>query len=302
LGSWYEYCTKSSAEEMVFIFSEYSRAAWSADMSEYNKKMVGFFILIIFAVAAGLSVRDADAGISRSKHDFSTNAGTPYGGIYKMSGSPVNEVCIFCHTPHGASTSQFYKDGAGGTILWNRITPDGAGPNNDKYTLYTSSSLTMINVTAPTGTSLMCLSCHDGVTGIAVDAASATSPQTLLERGSGNPTISLTMSGANVDYNNKIGAMYYPGSFLGSGANIGGLSPYGATTGVDLSNDHPVSFNWVDGIPGIQSPTDARLRLFGTNRKMECATCHNVHDNTTYPPFLVMSNSGSAMCFACHNI
>jgi predicted CXXCH cytochrome family protein len=34
--------------------------------------------------------------------------------------------------------------------------------------------------------------------------------------------------------------------------------------------------------------------------KMQCATCHDVHDNSTYRPFLRASTTQSALCLACH--
>jgi len=33
---------------------------------------------------------------------------------------------------------------------------------------------------------------------------------------------------------------------------------------------------------------------------MECASCHDVHDNGI-APFLRLSNDASAMCLTCHN-
>jgi len=256
------------------------------------------------------------AGIAGSKHDFSaTGAASPFARNYRLySSSGVNlgnveEICIFCHTPHSASSSDYYKDTAGGynsTILWNRVLPVGAGAANNQYTLYSSSSLTLISVTAPTGTSLMCLSCHDGITGIAVQQpADPRSSQSLLERGAGNPYIGLIRP---LDAN-KIGDIYWNGTdpLLGGWrSNIGELSQMNyvpGTSRINLSNDHPVSFAWVNLIPGIKTgaPTNSSLRLFGSQRRMECSTCHNVHDNTTFPPFLVMSNSGSQMCLACHD-
>lgn len=262
-------------------------------------------------------VQMASAGVARSKHDFSFSnfnpSTSPFSGIYRLVGSSgqnlgrVDEVCIFCHTPHSASTSNFYRDPSGtynSTMLWNRVVPVGAGAANDQYTLYSSSSITRITLAAPTGTSLMCLSCHDGITGIAVqEPTNPLSPQSLLERGAGSPTIALV----SASYSNRLGDIFFGDPYMGGWrANIGELVPSSyvpGTSRINLSNDHPVSFAWAAGIPGIKTnaPTDARLRLFGSQQRMECSTCHNVHDNATFPPFLVMSNSGSAMCFSCHD-
>jgi predicted CXXCH cytochrome family protein len=42
----------------------------------------------------------------------------------------------------------------------------------------------------------------------------------------------------------------------------------------------------------------AGLPLF-TASTMQCATCHNVHDNTNVP-FLRINNAASALCTTCH--
>jgi predicted CXXCH cytochrome family protein len=74
-----------------------------------------------------------------------------------------------------------------------------------------------------------------------------------------------------------------------------------ALVGTDLSNDHPISFTYdaalatADG--GLKTPPITGIPLFGG--KMECATCHDVHDNAN-APFLRASNAGSALCLKCH--
>jgi predicted CXXCH cytochrome family protein len=134
------------------------------------------------------------------------------------------------------------------------------------------------------------MSCHDGVTSIAIN--------TLLNGpGSGNPTV--TPNG--IAPPGAIGTVYNGSLFLGWGPNLGGVYPGGSSTVIDLSNDHPVSFEWPSDVPGLQTnPTDTRLRLFGASgRRVECATCHTLHDPANVP-FLAMSNENSNMCRACH--
>lgn len=77
-----------------------------------------------------------------------------------------------------------------------------------------------------------------------------------------------------------------------------------ASLGMDLSDDHPVSFVY-DRIlsmrkgrladPGIL-PRGVRLDAFG---RLQCTTCHDPHANR-YPKFLVMENSLSQVCTSCH--
>lgn len=251
-------------------------------------------VTVVIILISGLA---GAASVVKSKHDFSLgSSATPFAGDnFHVAGQllAIDEVCVFCHTPHGAST-----DAARGTnkVLWNRTAPVGAGPANTNYTLYSSPSMTTaINIERPTGVTLMCLSCHDGVSSIAVgDPAGNT--QTLLNTpGTGNAKVTAT-------YADKIGQVYFGDPLTGGWrANIGNINPAtNPNAPIDLSNDHPVAFNWVDGITGIKRPANAEmLRRLLSNMRLECSTCHNVHDNAI-PPFLVMSNSSSAMCLDCH--
>jgi predicted CXXCH cytochrome family protein len=84
-------------------------------------------------------------------------------------------------------------------------------------------------------------------------------------------------------------------------------------TGTDLSNDHPIGITYDTALstadPGLYDPatkawggtpagTVATAMLF--SGKMECASCHDVHD-PQYGYFLRKSNTGSALCLTCHN-
>ncbi|MBN2755906.1 MAG: cytochrome c3 family protein [Bacteroidales bacterium] len=88
--------------------------------------------------------------------------------------------------------------------------------------------------------------------------------------------------------------------------NFGGVDngtnyiPGGANLGINLSNDHPIGFTYdaalVTADGGLNAPP-AALLFAG---RMECASCHNVHDNT-HGHFLRMPNAGSALCLTCHD-
>ena len=68
-----------------------------------------------------------------------------------------------------------------------------------------------------------------------------------------------------------------------------------ALIGTDLRDDHPIGVAYTVS-SSYKSPTNAKLY----NSRVECASCHDVHDYTN-DPFLRMSNSGSALCLDCHN-
>ncbi len=83
--------------------------------------------------------------ISATRHNLSVS------GSGSVTSGMVDEVCVFCHTPHHSSQS---------APLWNRELPTG-----QTYQLYGSSTLDASpeNPQLRSGNhSLLCLSCHDG--------------------------------------------------------------------------------------------------------------------------------------------
>jgi len=209
------------------------------------------------------------AGLSGSNHDFRLGiGGSNFAG--EFSGDN-DETCVYCHTPHAASSV------AGMQPLWNKSNAGTA------FTPYTSSTMDALTPVSISPVSLLCLSCHDGVGAI---------NSVLNSPGTGNPGI--TDGGFNAI--GQLGPLAMP-------VNIGGLSAPG---NMDLSNDHPVSIAWPGGDTGLNpvGSIDSRLKL--RNGMVECTTCHDPHDNGTgiavgEVEFLVMSNAGSAMCLSCHN-
>lgn len=99
----------------------------------------------LFAVQAATA-----ASIVGSKHDFSSGGTSAYKGAAANDGG---QVCIYCHTPHNATTSQ---------PLWNHAASSVAS-----YTLYSSSTLNATTA-QPGSVSKLCLSCHDGT--VAIDS------------------------------------------------------------------------------------------------------------------------------------
>jgi predicted CXXCH cytochrome family protein len=135
------------------------------------------------------------------------------------------------------------------------------------YTVYTSSSLNA-EPDQPTGGSKMCLSCHDG-------------------------TIAL-------------GSVLSRGQVIQMAGGITTLPPGTANLGTDLSDDHPISFSFDSMLAARDTrlrdphalPTELRL---DANREVQCTTCHDAHDNS-FGYFLVMDNTDSSLCRACHRI
>jgi len=262
-----------------------------------NKTMI---LLIGFVALTALAASPASAAsILYSKHDFrSVNSSTSgFAGAFEAPDDqgfvmPIDQVCVFCHTPHG---------GVSGTApLWNRTTTSTAYT----YKMYSSTSASGVtfrpdgvigSAGGPTGISALCMSCHDGVTSVAVG--------TLLNPPGTGPVTTTMTTGAlgDVYWEKPDGTKSFNG---GWGPNIGNNYPGSGNANIDLSNDHPISFVYPASSPGIwpmANLSGTKLRLFGSGKDMvECATCHLVHD-PQYPPFLAMQNDGSQMCLTCHN-
>lgn len=94
-----------------------------------------------------------------SAHDLSSGT-----GIAEYKSTTEDEICIFCHTPHNATTVQ--------APLWNRSNP------TTSYDTYWSNTMDADSTEAATvdGISLVCLSCHDGSMGVNAIASADPDP------------------------------------------------------------------------------------------------------------------------------
>src|SRR5437879_5236460 len=101
-------------------------------------------LVILLIALFGSLARGQNQSIINSPHNLSAS------GPGAIRASSEQEVCIFCHAPHNASPIQ---------PVWNRNMPVSA------YTVYTSNSLDAVPG-QPTGSSKLCLSCHDGAIAI----------------------------------------------------------------------------------------------------------------------------------------
>lgn len=147
--------------------------------------------------------------------------------------------------------------------LWNHAMTTAT------YQLYSSTVSSTFNATTsqPEGVSKLCLSCHDGT--VAIDS-----------------------------FGTRTGTQLMTGS---------------RNLSTDLRNDHPIGFTYdsalvtADGngnlfgaqlvVPASASKVVDGVPLF--NQKVECASCHNAHNNAN-GAFLRLSNAGSALCLKCH--
>jgi hypothetical protein len=230
-----------------------------------------------------------------------------------------SRICVYCHHPHNAySGGDSGTDNRGGrdgvtdavgsySPLWNRVTPaDGAfaGYSNgimmagvttsdQQHALNASNH----NSTAISGVSLLCMSCHDGVTAMNAysvntgsdniqDTNSTTDAQ--WKDGQHNITSSAGFKG-DMNNHHPMGFDYNAVQELDSE-----IAPAGTTTMVPLLTD----VGSIAITPGVKI---ADL-LYGEGT-MECVTCHDVHNTgneQNAERFLWRSNNQSNFCLTCH--
>jgi predicted CXXCH cytochrome family protein len=136
------------------------------------------------------------------------------------------------------------------------------------FVLYSSPTLNA-SPSQPGGSSKLCLSCHDGT--VAIDSFGGA-------------------TGTNI---------------ISGSANVG----------TNLSNDHPTSFTYDAALAGadgeLVDPSadgDADPDTVGNavpyvplfSGQLQCASCHDVHNSTSLPQLLRVSNAGSGLCLKCH--
>ena len=186
-----------------------------------------------------------NGGQNDNPHNLSS-LNTNVSGTHASAGGE-DRICVFCHTPHGASTTA--------SPLWNRNDPTGpsggfplyAGALAIKNIAAAKYTNTDASVQYPNGASRMCLSCHDGVSavGAVINGGSA-----------GNNLASLTMpASAVIDLSTS-----HPISFVYNSTVLAGLAAVGETN--------------------YQLPAaTSKVKLDSQNR-MQCTTCHDPHVNT----------------------
>ncbi|NOX92334.1 MAG: hypothetical protein GXP18_07770 [Gammaproteobacteria bacterium] len=284
---------------------------------------------------AGNMSRDANArngGISDTRHNLTlsyldstlSSHAPPRATPMDFARNNYAEVCVYCHTPHGANRQI-------NAPLWNRTVNPG------NYTIYDRPTVIGLEgrLSLPGPSSLTCLSCHDGT--IAIDSV-------------------LNMPGSGGYGNNELGTSNM--AFLDNWPNSGGAGTVGNhftlggelgtgdvnsacalchsapdsvipdfrlfMLGTDLRNDHVVGITFPTSFgPGIDynepevtipgrwaffdtngsgfaEKYEVRLYDSGAGPAVECASCHDPHgipsENSNavsqfIPSFLRISNS-----------
>ncbi|WP_305043175.1 cytochrome c3 family protein [Geoalkalibacter sp.] len=213
--------------------------------------------VLILATAMAMFAAPAAASIVNTKHDLSS------GSLATVKSDNVDELCVFCHTPHAASTTVVNAP------LWNRGVSAAlvAGDLYDSPSLTAASQPATVVAAVNASDARLCLSCHDG-SSMAGGLVNPSNPEA-----TGQPT------------------------FSGSAVVTGHTNLFDGTT--KLTNDHPIGMDYATA-QAADSGLKATPGLRFFSGVMWCASCHNVHDNT-HSPFLAADNTGSALCLRCHD-
>ncbi len=203
----------------------------------------GFVCIFIFLFRFTACAENINSVVN-SKHNLSISGPGEVKAAYEA------DVCVFCHTPHTTKSEG---------PLWNHQM------SATVYTPYSSSTL-RATVGQPTGSSKLCLSCHDG-------------------------TVALGMLG------NRRSPVP-----MANGTTVmpSGLSNFGT----DLSGHHPVSFVYDSALATLQGelvdPTTLQQEVrLDKNHEVQCTSCHDPHNNQ-FGGFLVVDTRRSTLCLRCH--
>jgi len=223
-------------------------------------RYLGLIVLTLAAGSIGFSSvihAQAQSDVANTPHNLST------AGPGNVVASTESQLCVFCHTPHGATN-------APASPLWNRQL------SSQTYTVYTSSSLDAETIGGqldqPAGASKLCLSCHDGT--LALGTVNVLG-------GELNVDIDLTGTG--------------PGGVMPPGAGV--QTGFTRDLGIDLGNDHPISLTYdtilsqADGelrdpttaphigvrSPGVRPLVPLEATGLGGEAQVQCTGCHDPH-------------------------
>lgn len=300
-------------------------------MSKIRALLPKTALMLLLATVHSLSLADGwgpnsqatnQGGIINTRHNLTQSFST-LGGWMDTARNDYGEVCVYCHTPHGANSTI-------GAPLWNRTKL------NNAFTLWDRPLMSGQTPSQPGVSSLTCLSCHDGATAIdsvinipgsgRYDPSQETAvSQAFLSNwkleGNAGP-----LSPGHASLQTCVDRCHKPSTFT----TKPDLQFNVFVIGTDLTNDHvigvlyPTDFGaGVDFNPltaqtpklsffdlngnGNADKKEIRLYNSGEGYEVECASCHDPHGvpsggpgSSFIPAFLRVSNAGSALCLTCH--
>ena len=229
---------------------------------------MGLGLLLLGTLAARAStntVANGTPGIKGSYHDFSYDTWnatlTP---SYK-----AHTLCTVCHEMHNSDPSKLIP-------LWGHQTSISAG----SFQLYQSPTIGY-TPSQPSGATLACLSCHDGVTAINSYGGTTNGAAVFM-------TNSLTILGTDLSLNHPVSFSYTTAQ-----AN----DPY-----LRSPSDTADSTNRT-GVAAF-SGVSLNKAMLGNNGRMECSSCHDIHrqrGRSMYSGVYVVNSAAYGdLCLMCH--
>lgn len=231
-------------------------------------------LILTFGVIA-MAGMNPGTGIKQTSHDLSSGGKGMLWDGGTLADPTLDRICIYCHTPHFAVDTTGAQAAGNYLPLWNhQITvatfqtyTNGTQPNDLAHQLNAT-------LGQPGSVSKLCLSCHDGT--VAVNSYGVNG-FTKPANGTGKSVSGRFLISTNLSNHHPIGFDYnavvaVDDEIYDSTAALGGSNPYGLTIG-DLL--------W--------------------NGKMECSTCHDVHNTKNEGvKFTWVEDYQSALCLTCH--
>jgi len=270
------------------------------------------------------SQASGNGSITNTRHNLTQSFMTPPGGLMILGRNDYQEVCVYCHTPHGSNQAE------PNLPLWNHTIPD-----KNSFTTYQSAALNYMEgtVTTPGPASLTCLSCHDGT--IAIDSI-INMPTTMTSSGYGGTLMEVQTGAAPSPAQlaqlstwsgpaGTLAAIHMSlGSFTPPGTPGGPTScqfchydgnpfapDFGAfSIGKDLTNDHPVGVTYpvafgptVDFKPPSDTTADGRIKYFEDAVGGSGAPSTNVNNklNTNEIRLYDSGDGFEVECASCHD-
>lgn len=218
-----------------------------------------------------------------TKHNLSTSGPGP------IKATTETQVCVFCHTPHGAIIIP----------LWNHTL------STQTYTVPSNlmpawASLKTSPQNPPDGDSRLCLSCHDGTVAIG----------SVVNLGGAATTISMQDT-SGMGY--LAGGMLSPSASSYIGTDLSGHHPVSIEFNTTLINDkaiqcnnYEVSFRLCNPQPPVKLRPTSNLYGGGlhTNVGVQCTSCHDPHSDPSpgTSKFLRIGTSDDTtpLCTKCH--
>lgn len=231
---------------------------------------------LLCASLAAYCARDACAGIETTRHNLSVTGPGPVKAVSET------QICVFCHTPHGAVT----------TPLWNHTLASLA-----TFVVPTSPTMKSIPQNLPDGDSRLCLSCHDGTVAIGsvVNLGGSATTITMQDSGTGR----LTMEG-------KLTSGVPTSNY---GTDLSGHHPVSLEVNDALLRDKDTQCLNMEIANRVCNPASpVKLlptgNLYGlgshTNRGVQCSSCHDPHEDPVPGTTMFLRAPRNEICEKCH--